>query len=410
MKFHSKEELQSSRIFFDKNPPKYIYLFVFLVCLFIVVCLWFSLYATKTYVVKANGEIITTDNQYITSNVNGTVSEIQKAEGSQVRKGDILFIANNGITGVQGEALLEQLNFAKEKLAAMDLFERSLNEKTNYLENDGVQQEYFGKVEYYLLQVYEDEINLQQQQKEYAKKSEKIVNIEKEIENLRKSTAEDSQDEIISKSSEIETLNNELDTLQLQMKSTSQNDKLRTQFISELGSSRTQVETQITELEGNRSASVNEDKTFIAKAQNDGIVHYRIPIKLGMNVQVNQIVAEVSKNDEKDYLVEAYVDAAEISKISEKNSVNISIIGVNTQIYGDLKGEIISIDNGTITQETQDGTILVYRCLIRLEQTKLNGKDDTYIQAMKSMPVEVQIIYDNESYLDWILELLSFKS
>lgn len=38
----------------------------------------------------------------------------------------------------------------------------------------------------------------------------------------------------------------------------------------------------------------------------------------------------------------------------------------------------------------------------------MSTKSETII-LQKDMPVEARIVYDNETYLDWILEMLSFK-
>lgn len=46
--------------------------------------------------------------------------------------------------------------------------------------------------------------------------------------------------------------------------------------------------------------------------------------------------------------------------------------------------------------------------MIELETLTLKHGSETVV-LQKDMPVEVQIVYDKETYLDWILEMLSFK-
>ncbi|HGQ8545787.1 TPA: lyase family protein [Streptococcus pneumoniae] len=63
---------------------------------------------------------------------------------------------------------------------------------------------------------------------------------------------------------------------------------------------------------------------------------------------------------------------------------------------------------GTISQETKEGNISLYKVMIELETLTLKHGSETVV-LQKDMPVEVRIVYDKETYLDWILEMLSFK-
>ena len=127
-----------------------------------------------------------------------------------------------------------------------------------------------------------------------------------------------------------------------------------------------------------------------------------------MSVQQNQVIAEISTQQEENYLVEAYVNATDIAKIHVGDSVKVAVSGVNTMKYGTIKGKLVSIDSGTINQETKTGNLLLYRIVITIDEYQLKSKKDT-IQLIKSMSVEARIIYEKESYLEWVLEMLNFK-
>jgi len=45
-----------------------------------------------------------------------------------------------------------------------------------------------------------------------------------------------------------------------------------------------------------------------------------------------------------------------------------------------------------------------------MEESELKSSDGEVIKAIKSMPVEARIVYDKETYLDWVLEMLNFKN
>ena len=204
-------------------------------------------------------------------------------------------------------------------------------------------------------------------------------------------------------------LKEEIQTLQNQINNpSSQTGQMFSQLTAELGKARANLQTQITELEANITMYGSQAKIYTITAQNDGILHYVSPLKVGMSVQQNQVIAEISTQQEENYLVEAYVNATDIAKIHVGDSVKVAVSGVNTMKYGTIKGKLVSIDSGTINQETKTGNLILYRIVITIDEYQLKSKKDT-IQLIKSMSVEARIIYEKESYLEWVLEMLNFK-
>lgn len=188
---------------------------------------------------------------------------------------------------------------------------------------------------------------------------------------------------------------------------TSQAYNIYAQLISELGTARSNNNKSITELEANLGIATGQDKAHSILASTDGVLHYIVPLKQGMSLQQGQTVAEVS-GKEKDYYVEAFVAASDISRVSKGAKVDVALTGVNSQKYGTLKGKVRQVDSGTIAQETKEGNVSLYKVIIELESLTLKHESETII-LQKDMPVEVRIVYDKETYLDWILEMLSFK-
>ncbi|MEG0094363.1 MAG: hypothetical protein RR673_09775, partial [Erysipelotrichaceae bacterium] len=75
-----------------------------------------------------------------------------------------------------------------------------------------------------------------------------------------------------------------------------------------------------------------------------------------------------------------------------------------------LKGTLKSIDIGTVTQETNNGNIILYRCIVSINAKELKASTGETVKATKSMPVTARIIYEKETYLEWVLDLLSFTN
>ncbi|HEM4090965.1 HlyD family efflux transporter periplasmic adaptor subunit [Streptococcus suis] len=466
MKLYNKSELRYSRIFFDKRPPAYAFILIFSTLATLIIAFAVSAYLPKNYIVKARGTSVITGTEYVSALSNGKIVTLHKKEGDSVKAGEVILSLSSGQEGLQTESLTKQLSKLKAKESLFQKYEQSLNEKVNYMANSGEEQEYYGKVEYYLSQLssenYNDGSQYAKLQEEYTKlnklvaeKSQletdlssyqsQLANLEAELATLSvQETAETNSDSETSSSS-ADTSSNSIQLEQLNTKISEVNTKIETttssiqgkgteieslqssvremersyndptsqayntyaQLISELGTARAANNKSITELEANLGISTGQDRGLTVSASSDGTLHYVTPLKQGMSVQQNQTVAEIAGSDREAY-IEAFVLATDISRVTVGAEVDIAITGVNSQKFGTLKGAVTQIDSGTITQETQNGNVSLYKVVVALEELTLQ-KDEEIVVLQKDMPVEARIVYDNETYLDWILELLSFK-
>lgn len=466
MKLYNKSELRYSRIFFDKRPPAYAFILIFSTLASLIIAFAVSAYLPKNYIVKARGTSVITGTEYVSALSNGKIVTLHKKEGDSVKAGEVILSLSSGQEGLQTESLTKQLDKLKAKESLFQKYEQSLNEKVNYMVNSGEEQEYYGKVEYYLSQLssenYNDGSQYAKLQEEYTKlnklvaeKSQletdlssyqsQLANLEAELSTLSvQETAETNSDSETNSSStdsspnsiQLEQLNTkisavktkietttssiqgkgtEIESLQSSIREmersyndpTSQAYNTYAQLISELGTARAANNKSITELEANLGISTGQDRGLTVSASSDGTLHYVTPLKQGMSVQQNQTIAEIAGSDREAY-VEAFVLATDISRVTVGAEVDIAITGVNSQKFGTLKGAVTQIDSGTITQETQNGNVSLYKVVVALEELTLK-KDEEIVVLQKDMPVEARIVYDNETYLDWILELLSFK-
>lgn len=85
MRLYNKDDLKSSRIFFDKEPPNYMTIFIFSITLITLMIIILSNFIHKSYIVNAPGIISTIDACYISSSNSGTIVNILKKEGDTVK-------------------------------------------------------------------------------------------------------------------------------------------------------------------------------------------------------------------------------------------------------------------------------------------------------------------------------------
>ena len=395
MKLYQKSELKDSRIFFDKKPPMFLTMFILFILFMIIFAIWMSSWMSKSYIVEANGTITTTDNIYISALSDGVLTSLNSQEGTFVKKGDILFEISSGSEGVQYSALQKQISNTKDKISAINKYINSLNIHQNKMSNSGIEQEYYEKVRYYISSLEDENQTKENNQKSIKQKEEKKTKKEQEIQSLKdqiyklKDTEEDKakKEELNSsletKQSELESLIEEIN--QLTQTSSSQAEQTKIQLISEAGNTRTALQSTLVELEGQLKAYQSQDALTTVKASQDGYVHYLSTIKEGVTIQKGQTVAEISTNKDDQMIVEAYIQATDISKVQLNNDVKVAINGVNIQKYGTLNGKLVSIDSGTLTQETEQGNIVLYKCLVSLDNKQLHSTDGSQIDVIKSM-------------------------
>lgn len=455
MKLYHKSELKYSRIFFDKQPPRFLVGFIGFVAILVTGLMVFANYAHKNYIVKGYGSVSDSNIHYVATKSAGVVYQLHKQESEHVNAGDPLFSISSGEEGLQFSALQTQLSNQEQRLVVLDKYRRSLDERVNYLSNSGIEKEYYGKVEYYLLQLKSEQTtqsnNNQDINERYAKQNQlnsellsieqRIITLEsqlkaiekelsrqettmsstsntqtpntsvtKQLENKAKIEAElaEAKGQKTGKLSELEGVKNEIKQLERNGVYT-QGRQVYLQLVSELGSAYSQTEKAISELKANMQVNEKRDSNYTVYATSDGIVHYQTPLKLGMTLQQGQVVAEISKHDDSTYYVEAFVPTSDISKVQVGQFADLAIVGVNTQKYGTLKGKVKAIDTGIVTQRTENNSQSFYRVHIALDnKTLVQGTDE--IKLVLSMPIEARIVYDKETYFEWLLEQLSFKN
>ncbi|OCN03834.1 hypothetical protein A4S06_04515 [Erysipelotrichaceae bacterium MTC7] len=402
MKLFNIHDLTYTRFFFDRKPPKYA-IYTLLITLLFMIGFGIAITRfTKPYVVYGQGSIVSKENHYVSSNAQGVVVSIEANEGDYIKTGEILLVLSDGKNGSEVEALHDQYAQTKEKLSIMDLYEQSLREKTNHLQNKGLQQEYYGKVEYYLLQLAEEQVTKQRVQENLALKKEKL---HKEQQALSKTTDSLEQE---AKQASLENIQEEIKQLQQELQNVPQSEKLFYQFVSELGTQRTQVETQKQELESNTLLASTSASTYVIRASNEGYVHYLNPMYEGLSIQSNGVIAQISENEPKKWVVETYIDANEIAKVKVGQPVLIELNGLNSNVYPSIPGMVTSIDQGSLSQDSAEGRQLVYRMLVMMNYPKVKDTK-SFQQLKKGMPVTCKIIYEEETYVDYLLTLLQLK-
>ncbi|MBZ4298511.1 biotin/lipoyl-binding protein, partial [Streptococcus pneumoniae] len=258
--------------------------------------------------------------EFLSAISSGKVVTLHKSEGDMVNAGDVIISLSSGQEGLQASSLNKQLEKLRAKEAIFQKFEQSLNEKYNHLSNSGEEQEYYGKVEYYLSQLNSENYNNGTQyskiQDEYTKLNKitaernqldadlqtlqnELIQLQQQGDSpsLSDTTSADDKAKLETKILEITTKiealktnitskNSEIDSQQSNIKDmnrtyndpTSQAYNIYAQLVSELGTARSNNNKSITELEANLGVATGQDKAHNILAPNEGTLHYLVPV------------------------------------------------------------------------------------------------------------------------------------
>lgn len=495
MKLYTRNELKNGRIFFDKQPPRYMTLFIILLVVFLIVSVIGAHFVKRPYVVKAQGTVSIDGKSYLSTKTQGVVTEIKAEAGDFVEAGEIILKLSSGNEGLQQSVAEAQILELEDTLNAMNKYEKALKKKENTLSQTGKELEYYGKVAYYLDMLdqetfevnktnsdiserktekeelmnrikqlkekindineqistnKETDKNLKQKLRESDKKQQTLIaeiteleeklNQNEDVEKITKALSDKQQeldklmnsdknlndssinsDELIEeqielkselemKESKVEGLDEEIKQLSEQTTSPySQAEQTRLQLLSELGEKRNQIQNQLTELRATEEVAAEQDTVHIVTATKSGIIHYLQPLSVGMSVQQNQVLGEIATDSEGMY-VDTYIQAQDRSRVKIGQSVNVAIVGINNYRFGTIDGIVESIEPGTVQNETNEGVVSLYRAKVHLNEEFLSNKGGEVIELVRSMPVEARVVYQEESYLEWLLNLLNLKS
>jgi membrane fusion protein, peptide pheromone/bacteriocin exporter len=289
MRVYNLNDLKSSHIQYDKNPPKFIYFIILTIFIGLICIVILSNYTYKTEVVRATG-ILSSDNKtYIMAIKSGEIDTVYKKSGEYVEKGDVLFKINdseidNQIYAYQGKAdlLYEYVN--------------SYQTIINTLEN---------------------------------------INLEEELENpFTEGQFKKEYQSIIKQINESDSKNDTIDS-----------------YISQYERELFQYNYEYVGLTSQIEAYKNMKEEYMVTAETSGYINYTSEIKPGMVIDssvIGTISLELSKDNA---IVDLYVDTSAKSFIKENMDVEIVVSGLSQFTYGTLKGVVTYISNDSIQSD-----------------------------------------------------------
>lgn len=356
-------ELKDSQLLYEKDLPPFGYIIVALTAILLIVVAIWSVNMPKTYVVKSQGTVESTNKNYIMSAYTGEINQMNISEGSFVEEGDVLFTVKSTDLDLQKEQITGQVDVYTENIEQLKKLEKSVMDGKNYFdvtkEND---RQYYNQYEAYMSQIKQNDLDTST----YKSYGYTDAQIEAELE-----------------------------------KNSAKISEIYYSTLKTINESIMQYENEIDKLNIQNEAIINGQSEYQVLANTSGIVHMINDYKEGMVVQAASAIGSIA-NENDEYVITAYLSVSDKPRVSLGDDVNIEVVGLAQNTYGNLKGKLMSIDNDVTA--SQDGKETFFKSKIAVDTPYLISSKGNKVNISNGMAVEARIIYDELSYFDYFLE------
>lgn len=358
-------DLKDSRLLYEKDLPPFGYMLVSIIAILMIAVLIWSLKTPKTFVIKSQGTIESTNKNYIMSPYTGKISKMNVSEGSFVDEGDVLFTVESTELDLQEEQIAGQIQVYSDNVSQLKKLEQSIMDGENHFDiTKADDRQYYNQYEAYMSQIRQNDVDTST----YKAYGYSDAQIEAELE-----------------------------------KNNAKISEIYYSTLRSIDESITQYETEIEKLKVQNGAIANGQSEYQVLANTSGIVHMINEYKEGMVVQAAGAIGSIA-NENDQYIVTAYLGVNDRPRVSPGDSVNIEVVGLAQNTYGNLKGKLISVDNDIST--SQNGEQSFFKSKIEIETPYLISSKGNKVNISNGMSVEARIIYDELTYFDYLLESL----
>lgn len=356
-------ELKDSQLLYEKDLPPFGYIIVALTAILLNVVVIWSVNTPKTYVVKSQGTVESTNKNYIMSAYTGEINQMNISEGSFVEEGDVLFTVKSTDLDLQKEQITGQVDVYTENIEQLKKLEKSVMDGKNYFDvNKENDRQYYNQYEAYMSQIKQNDIDTST----YKSYGYTDAQIEAELE-----------------------------------KNSAKISEIYYSTLKSINESIMQYENEIDKLNIQNEAIINGQSEYQILANTSGIVHMINDYKEGMVVQAASAIGSIA-NENDEYVITAYLSVSDKPRVSLGDDVNIEVVGLAQNTYGNLKGKLMSIDNDVTA--SQDGKETFFKSKIAVDTPYLISSKGNKVNISNGMAVEARIIYDELSYFDYFLE------
>lgn len=349
MKIYYLTQLSSSKIQYDKNPPKFIIYIIYTTLILLVFLIILASLTYKTEVVRSSGILSSNNKVYIQSPIQGEIKNLYKKSGDYVKKGELIF----EIDQIEIDSSIKSLEAKCEYIATyVNNYKILINalESIDPLDISKLSNP-FDKGEFYL---------------NYKSINEALINA---------SASEDY-------------------TLEERRKN------IIEQYLSSAYQSKFQYEYEYI---GNKSQIEGYEvlkEQYKVYATTDGYLDYAQSIRIGNVIDCNSIGSISEKINDNNAVIECYISAEHRNFLRINQECEITISGLSQAKYGTINGVVNDISDDIIIDNDNN---IFYKVHVKPNTVFIEYGDDN-IKLMNGQVAEVRIKYESITWMTWILK------
>ena len=443
------DEIKEYSLIYERNPTAIIPFFIGSIIVFIIVFLVMIFTVDKEYVVTIQGNIQSEDTIDISFPTSGKIIKVNFKEGDAVKNDDVIFELDDSYYKSQLDKLNSdhEIDLTNERLylKEKDCVIQGIN---SFDVNDKDEAAFYYKMQVYLQSLYDLNNSKLYNQKAIIKNNAlsevsieldaanndlKIINTEiannsssneliignltlqrdlkqRQIDllNIRiRSINEDTnlfdvyRDDEKSNYYKMETYFNNLNGIDSGSSSgvEAQREMLKNDALIDINANLKNISDKKEDYEIKLSSLQNEANNLKVKSPQNGYIHYLIPVAEGMTVDTFKPYVKLNGVATSDINMITMIPASYIKNIDEGYAVKVSFDLQGGYSKKFINGSIISIDSDVTTDGMGQS---YYKAFLKLDENIENPKTN--------MPAEVKVVYDKKKWVDYLMELLSFKA
>lgn len=326
------ENLSDSRQVMESKPNKLMFILLYIIIALIVTFFIWSWFSEKEIVVKVNGVVRpNSEIQAVSNIIQGEVESVKMKNGENVSKGEVLFKIKSTELEDKKSQIDEQIEYIDTDNKNLEKLNKSINDNTNYFENNDKEKEY-----YYKFQSYEAGNKGSLEEKNNISSSKDELNNEKaELETLSKSISENKDlnkegsvysAQYDSYVSSREMIQNKTEQLENSKKSLNEqieaNNKEKNKLSNEnnkaiINDKNKQINNQISQID----LEIKNNNEQLDKLKSDTIAQIKGSIDK-INQSLNKLESNISSLDESANIAKDKNKTAVLAQIEEKININ----------------------------------------------------------------------------------------
>lgn len=370
-------ELTDSRILYEKRAPVFGFFVIALAVLAILSTFIWSSMTTKPSVVQAAGSVESENRTYVMSSVSGKIVEVLTPNGSTVERDDTMIVVESVELAVEKQSVDAQAQELNQLLALQDRYRATLEGDTNEFDPNNPDESsfyyQFESLDYQLAQVRADPDSLRA-----------LGYSEAEIENVLR------RDRL----KRAELLNTALSAAADQAAETRQ---------------------QIDTLTIRAAAVESQEVAYTVVAPETGTVYLNPNLAPGTVISAGEPLGTIAAPDApRDVTV--YLAVPDRQLVSVGDEVRVTVAGLPAPVYEKVEGVVTSIDSDvtTMTAGAASATTVsnesVFGITVELGKYFVEDQAGQRHEIGNGTAVQVELVYDEVSYLQYALGLLGFNS